>query len=187
MVHVFCVCAQSLSHVRLFVTPWTVACEAPLSMGYFQWGYWTGLPFPPLGDLPNPGIKPASPASLALQADSLPLSHQGIPHVFNILFKKPFPAPRLWKYLPTLSSRSCLCFPCIHVHCGASQVVWVIKYPHANARDIRDAGSILGLGRFPGEGHGNPLQYSHLENSMDTGVWNATAHGVTKSWTRWSD
>ena len=123
MVHVLCVCAQFLSHVLLFVTPWTVACEAPLSMAYFQREYWTGLPFPPLGDLPNPGIKPASPASLALQADSLPLSHQGIPHVFNIFFKKPFPAPRLWKYLPTLSSRSCLCFPCIHVRCGASQVV----------------------------------------------------------------
>ena len=62
MVHVFCMCAQSLSHVQLFVTSWTVACEAPLSMTYFQREYWTGLPFPPLGDLPNPGIKPVSPA-----------------------------------------------------------------------------------------------------------------------------
>ena len=62
MVHVFCMCAQSLSHVQLFVTSWTVACEAPLSMTYFQREYWTGLPFPPLGDLLEPWIEPTSPA-----------------------------------------------------------------------------------------------------------------------------
>ena len=60
----------------------------------------------------------------------------------------------------------------------------MVKSPPANAGDARDAGSILGLGRFPGEGHGNPLQYSNLENSMDTGAWQATVHGVTKSQTR---
>ena len=80
MVHVFCMCAQSLSHVQLFVTSWTVACEAPLSMTYFQREYWTGLPFPPLGDLPNPGIKPASPVSPALQADATPAEPLGKPH-----------------------------------------------------------------------------------------------------------
>ena len=51
------------------MTPWTVACQAPLSMGFSRQEYWSGLPFPSLGDLPNPGIKPGS---LALQADSLP-------------------------------------------------------------------------------------------------------------------
>ena len=55
-----------------FVTPWTVACQAPLSMGFSRQEYWSGLPFPSLRDLPNPGIKPESPA---LQVDSLPLSH----------------------------------------------------------------------------------------------------------------
>ena len=54
----------------------------------------------------------------------------------------------------------------------------------ANAGDIRDAGSVLGLGRSPGGGHGNPLQYSCLENPMDRGAWQATAHRVTKSWTQ---
>ena len=44
-----------------------------------------------------------------------------------------------------------------------------------------DAGLIAGLGRFPGRGHGNPLQYSHLENPMERGAWRATVHGVTKS------
>ena len=48
---------------------WTVACQAPLSMGFFRQEYWSGLPFPSPGDLPNPGIKPRSPA---LQADDLP-------------------------------------------------------------------------------------------------------------------
>ena len=57
----------------------------------------------------------------------------------------------------------------------------------ANTGDLRDVGSILGLGRSPGEGNGNPLQYSCLENSTDRGVWRATVHGVTKSQTRLSN
>ena len=48
------------SHDRLLVTPGTVACQTPLSMGFFRWEYWSGLPCPPLGDLPDPGIKPKS-------------------------------------------------------------------------------------------------------------------------------
>ena len=54
-----------------FVTPWVVAHQAPLSTGFSQQEYWSGLPFPPPGDLPHPGIEPGSPA---LQADSLQLS-----------------------------------------------------------------------------------------------------------------
>ena len=53
---------------RLFVTPWTVALPAPLSMGFSRQEYWSGLPFPSPGDFPDPGIEPRSPA---LQADSL--------------------------------------------------------------------------------------------------------------------
>ena len=52
---------QSLSRVRHFVTPWTVAHQAPLSMGFPRQDYWSGLPFPAPGDLPNPRIKPVSP------------------------------------------------------------------------------------------------------------------------------
>ena len=59
------------------------------------------------------------------------------------------------------------------------------KNPLANAGgDIREAGSIPGLGRFPGGGHGNPLQYSNLENSIDRGAWQATVHRVAKSQTQ---
>ena len=63
----------------------------------------------------------------------------------------------------------------------ASQVALVVKNPPANAGDRRDAGSIPGLGRSPGEGNGNPLQDSCLENLMDRGVWQATVHGVAES------
>ena len=63
----------------------------------------------------------------------------------------------------------------------ASQVALVVKTLPANARDIRDAGSIPGLGRSPGGGHGDPLQYPCLENPMDRGAWQATVHEVTES------
>ena len=57
---------------------------------------------------------------------------------------------------------------------GASQVALVVKNPAANTGDTRDAGSIPGLGRSPGGGHDTPLQYSCLENPMDTGAWQAS-------------
>ena len=59
---------QLLSHIPLFVAPWTVVCQAPLSMGFPGQEYWTGFPFAPLGDLPNPGIELSSPTSPALVA-----------------------------------------------------------------------------------------------------------------------
>ena len=65
------------SHVRRFATPWTIAHQAPLSMGFSRQEYWSGLPCPPLGDLPDSGIKHASPVAPASQADSLPLSPWG--------------------------------------------------------------------------------------------------------------
>ena len=55
-------CAESLSHAQLFVTPWTVAHQAPLSIGFPRQESWSGLPFPSPGDLPDPGIKPRLPA-----------------------------------------------------------------------------------------------------------------------------
>ena len=65
----------------------------------------------------------------------------------------------------------------------ASQLVLMVKIPPANAGDIRDVGLIPGSGRSPGGGHGNPLQYSCLENPMDRGAWWATVHRVAKSHT----
>ena len=64
-----------LSRVRLFATPWTVAYQAPLPMGFSRQEYWSGLPFPSPGDLPDPGIEPRSPA---LQADALSSELKGL-------------------------------------------------------------------------------------------------------------
>jgi len=64
---------------------------------------------------------------------------------------------------------------------GISQVVLVVKNLPPSAGDIRDMGLIPGLGMSPGGGHGNPLQYSCLENPMDRGAWQATVRGVTES------
>ena len=65
---------KSLSHVQLFATPWTVAYKAPPSLGFSRQEYWSGLPFPSPGDLPNPGIEPGSPT---LRADTLPSEPPG--------------------------------------------------------------------------------------------------------------
>ena len=60
----------------------------------------------------------------------------------------------------------------------------VVKNRPANAGDIKDVGSIPASGRFPGGGHGNPLQYSCMENLINRGAWRTTVHRVAKSWTR---
>ena len=71
---------KSLSHVRLFATPWTVTHQAPLSMGFSRQEYWSGVPFPSPGNLPNPGIKPRS---LALQTGTLTSEPPGKPNIVN--------------------------------------------------------------------------------------------------------
>ena len=60
-------------------SPWTIACQTPLSMEFSRHEYWSGLPSPPPGDLPDPGIEPGSSMSPTLTADPLPLSHWGNP------------------------------------------------------------------------------------------------------------
>ena len=133
-----CLCMQVLSRfsrVRLLVTPWTVARQAPVSKEFSRQEYWSGLPCPSPGDLPDPW-------SIIMMFDG-----------------------KVWKNGH---------FP------GGKEVV---KKSLANAEDIRDLGSIPGLERSPGEGHGNPLQYSCLENPMDRGAWWATVQGVTESQT----
>ena len=75
---------KSLKHVRLFVTPWTIAYQAPPSMGFSRQECWSGLPFPSPGDLPDPGIDPGSPA---LEADALTSEPPG-KQVSNLQDKK---------------------------------------------------------------------------------------------------
>ena len=80
---------KSLSRVRLFATPWTIAHQAPQSMEFSRQEYWSGLPFPSPEDLPNPGIEPGSPTQ---QADALPSEPPGklISHIIfgTYLYKK---------------------------------------------------------------------------------------------------
>ena len=76
---------QSLSHVRLFATPWTIAHQTPLSFGFYRQEYWSGLPFPSPGDLSNPRMEPGSPA---LQADALPSEPPGKTHTHTHTHKK---------------------------------------------------------------------------------------------------
>ena len=80
-----CVCVHAcmlshFSHVQLFASLWTVACQAPVSMEFSRKAYWDGLPCPPPGDLPDPGVKFMSPEAPALQVNSLPLHHQRSPY-----------------------------------------------------------------------------------------------------------
>ena len=69
----------------------------------------------------------------------------------------------------------------IKIYIRASQVALVVKNLPGNAGDIRDLGSIPGWGRYPGGWHGNPVQYSHLENPLDRGAWQATVHGILQA------
>ena len=95
-----------LSHVRLFVTPWTVAHQAPLSMEFPRQEYWSGLPFFTPGDLLDPEIEPTSPVSCALQVDSLP-TEPGKPSLLsgthNLTLEKG-PGPSL-RGLPSIKER----------------------------------------------------------------------------------
>ena len=83
-----------VSRVRFFATPWTVARQAPLSMGFSSQDYWDGFPFPSPGNLPDSGIKPRSPA---LQADSLPLSHLASPYKY--IYTNTYLRIRIFVYL----------------------------------------------------------------------------------------
>ena len=86
---------KSLSHVRLFATPWTVARQAPLSMGFSRQEYWSGLPFSSPGDLPEPGIEPRSPT---LQADTLPSEPPGKKQVLIMMGLIPYKTGRDMKF-----------------------------------------------------------------------------------------
>ena len=147
-----CAVLSRFSHVWLFATLWTIACHAPLSIGFSRQAYWSGLPIPPPGDLPDPWIKPASPVVLALQADSLPLNHRGSVYGFRQMY--------IYWHVSTIMGFT-----------GESAV----KNLPANAGNM---GSVHGSGRSPAEGNGKPVKYSCLGNAMSRGAF--TVQGVTK-------
>ena len=141
---------KSLSCVRLFSTPWTLAYQSPLSMEFSRQEYWSGLPFPSPGDLPDSGIEPRSPA---LQADALPSES---PDSLTFHFPK-------CQALYIFSHEITILFPYF-----TSLVAQTVKHL-PTVRETR--GSTPESGRSPREGKGNPLQYSCLENPMDWGAW----------------
>ena len=154
-------CACLLSHfgpVQFFATVWTVAHQAPLSLGFPTQEHWSGLPFPSAGHLPDPGIKPLSLKSLALSGGFFSTSANRKALIGITECKSSFP-----------------------LYNWASQVALVVKNPPANVGDIRVVALIPGSGSSSGGGHGNPLQYSCLKNPVDRGVWLATVPRVTES------
>ena len=126
---IYYLCARMLSrfsHAWLFATPWTVACQLPLSMGFSRQEYWSGLPCPPPGDLPDRGIKPMSLVSPVLQADSLPLSHWEAHYLLYLSFNIALPNsggnqcyPRAhhsaWCFLGCFETRSKWHLPCFWI------------------------------------------------------------------------
>ena len=161
---------KSLSHVRLFAAPWIVAYQAPLSMGFSRQEYWSGLPFPSPGNLPDPGIEPKSPA---LQADALPSKPPGKSLKFSDSI--------------TLLKVLCILLFCFwlksfqHFLWGRSSV------PHSSASkesvcNAGDLGSISRSGRFSGERitHSNILAW-RIPWTKRPWTKRPTVHGISRT------
>ena len=147
------------------MTLWTVACQVLLSMGFPRQEYWSGLPFPPPGDLSNSGTEPTSPSTPpAWQVDSLPLSHWG--NQFLML-------------VSLIQIYHCLYIQNLRLVTGGLEI-FLHKLYLEKSLMFRIC---LALPGGSGEENGYPLQYSSLENPMDRRTWQAIPHGVTKSWT----
>ena len=146
------------------MTPWTVACHAPLSIGFARQEYWSGLPFPSPGDLPDPRIEPVSPT---LQADSTDwviredreVDEQVLLYMLSLIVRRTGNIKNSLGHKNNFTYFICLS----------------LGFPggldgKASTYNEGDLGSIPGSGRSPEEGNGNPLQYSCLENPMDRGA-----------------
>ena len=185
-----CVCS-SLTCVWLFETPWTVARQAPLSMGFSRQGYWSGLQFPSPGDFPVPGIEPRSP-------DCSPSEPPGLclPAWNSSMFVRT-DTPLSTTLLKYSVHPTCLYhwtfFTYGRVTCGLLELSLGCD-DQVNPQSkcgVRGRGKkkhwyhgmevkfLPGWGRSPGEGNGNSLQYSCLENPTDRGAWQTTVHGIT--------
>ena len=151
---------KSLSHVRLLATPWTAAYRAPLSMGFSRQEYWSGVPLPSLTHIYYLALYRKSPNSCSSLYQ-------------NIYFPEQYALVQETQVgRKTENKRRGL--PC----CSSG---W------ESVLQRRRQGLIPRSGRSPGGGHGNPLQYSCLENTHGQKSQQATVHRVTKSWTQLSD
>ena len=157
---------RSHSHIQLFVTPWTVAGQSPLSMGFPRQEYWSGVPCPTPGNLPDPGIEPSSfmsPVLAGWQADSLPLRPPRKPVLLlNYSYTWGFPGGSDGK------ESACTAGDWSLIQSDSSQ-------------EVPDRS-----GSSPGKGNDYPLQYSCLQNSMDRGSWQVTVHGSRRVGHDWA-
>ena len=128
---------------------------------------------------PNLVYSQATPSGGKVIRKPSPWSAQ-TPQCYSQLAPAYQPSWRISGFVLTEELMSLLEFRCL---LRTSQVVLVVTNPSANAGDIGDLGSIPGLWRCPGGGHGNPLQYSWLENPMDRGAWQTVGHMVTTNQT----
>ena len=129
---------KSLSHVWLFVTLWTIAHQGPLSMGFTRQEYWSGLPFPSPGDLPDSGIEPQSPS---LQTDSLPSEPPGNPVLlirvpdYSLLYTSPW----LGRFLCSVSPQLMHEESCCRLYCFAIEGIM----PHTSRIGLWPAGAMI--------------------------------------------
>ena len=150
---------KSLSHIQLLATPWTAAYQAPPSMGFSRQEYPNIHCHPSNADLSLSSANCRFPvASMISPLDSPTTLNSNIQLVGSHWLM----GPALNRLSQWLSSKESTC----------------------NTEDSGEVGSIPGPGISPGGGHGNPFQYSCLENPIDRGVWQSTVHGVAKSQTQ---
>ena len=180
-----------LSPISFWATPWTVARQAPLSMGFSRQEYWSGVTCPPPGDLPDPGIEPMSLPSPAFAGRFFTMSTP-----WETLDLLSF--TQLSSYLTIINLSIHICnlsstHTRVYIYISiiyVSFVLSIIIYPSSvylpshhlyiylggshrkeSACNVGDLGSVPGLVSSPGEGNGNTVQYSCLENPMDRGAW----------------
>ena len=198
------VCVKSLSRVWLFVTPWTVAYQAPLSMGFSRQEYWSGLPFPSPGDLPNPGVKPRSPA---LQADGYSepeLDHKEDWELKNwkfciVVLEKTLESPLVCKEIKPINPKE------INPEYWLEELMLKpnLQYFFGHVMQRNDSlEKTLMLGKIEGKRkrgqqrmkwldgitYSMDINRSKLQKTVkDRQGWSAAIHGFAKSWTQLSN
>ena len=137
-------CSVALSLVRLFATPWTVAFQAPRSIGFSSQEYWRGLPSPPPGDLPNLGVEPVSPVLQHWQVASLPLGHQLPLHNMEKL--------KTWCWVKEPLAKDHITYDSIYMPCpgqeNAEKLYWWL--PKAGWMMDKETGFFLGWWKCSG-------------------------------------
>ena len=154
--------------------------QAPPSLGFSRQEHWSGLPFPSQLDTSYFCVCACGSLKEMIWFMAWGMDFRVRETCFQVPVQCLFV---VWPWASHFTSLTLRFFICKQSSAWASQVAQCVKNPPASGGDIRDTDSIPGLGKSPEGKHGNPLQYSCLENPMDRGAWWATVHAVTKSQT----